>query len=213
MPCNVHRQVERQSRLLACNDQRLVDTLGRIVAGFVERFGIVEVKTFFDQIEDIAVALAFLLPLMQDTQRRFGKRNDVPLVGLNHNLPQLLALKIDMTPLQCHHIDNAQSAGVESKEEHFQKLLPAWFCTGFVIFQQYSHLLFCEILAAELALLVRKRHLRRNAHILNEGIDRMVNHFQFGGIGARFQNRRQCVVDGRIAVLLNLSALLGIFVD
>ena len=42
-------------------------------------------------------------------------------------------------------------------------------------------------------------------HILNPRIDGMVNHFQFGSIGACFQNRRQGMVDGCVTVLLHLA--------
>ena len=48
---NVHREVERQSYLFPDHSQRLVDTLGCIVTGFIERFGIIEVETLFYQIK------------------------------------------------------------------------------------------------------------------------------------------------------------------
>ena len=64
------------------------------------------------------------------------------LVRLDHDFSQFLLLKIDMAPLQCHHIDNTESTGMEGKEEHFQKLLTARFGAGMVIFQQRRHLFF-----------------------------------------------------------------------
>lgn len=56
-------------------------------------------------------------------------------VCLDHDLPQLLPGKIDMLPLQGHHIYHTESAGMEGKEKHLQKLLAAWFGAGMVIFQ------------------------------------------------------------------------------
>jgi hypothetical protein len=44
---NVHREVERQSYMFSHYSQRLVDTLGCIVTGFIERFGIIEVEALF----------------------------------------------------------------------------------------------------------------------------------------------------------------------
>lgn len=42
------------------------------------------------------------------------------IVRLNHDFSQFLLLKIDMAPLQCHHIHYTESTGMEGKEEHFQ---------------------------------------------------------------------------------------------
>ena len=41
-------------------------------------------------------------------------------VCFDHDLPQLLSGKIDMLPLQGHHIHHTEAAGVERKEEDFQ---------------------------------------------------------------------------------------------
>ena len=81
------------------------------------------------------------------------------LVRLDHNLPQLLSGKIDMLPLQSHHIHHTESAGMEGKEKHLQKLLAARFGSRLVIFKQGKHLLFGQAFAIKLRLFFRKRNL------------------------------------------------------
>ena len=52
-------------------------------------------------------------------------------------------------PLQCHHIDNAESVGMEGKEEHLQELPAAQFGAGMVVFKQCGHLFFGKMLAVK----------------------------------------------------------------
>ena len=66
---------------------------------------------------------------------RFGKGNHMTFVCFDHDLPQLLSGKIDVLPLQGHHIHHTEPAGMEVKEKHLQKLLAARFGAGMVVFK------------------------------------------------------------------------------
>lgn len=91
-----------------------------------------------------------------------------------------------MFPLQGHHIHYTETAGVERKEEHFQKFFSARFSTGLVIFKQCRHLFLTETFAVKLCFFFRKRYLSYNAHILNPCIDGRFHHPHFTGVCTRF---------------------------
>ena len=97
------------------------------------------------------------------------------LVSLDHNLAEFLLVKVDMAPLKGHHIDNTKATGVESEEEHLQKLFPSRFLAGLIILQKLLHLLRCQALPVKLGFFVRQGHICDNTQILNAGVDVRIN--------------------------------------